>query len=304
MCDGMLISRPLRYYAVLGSATIGTVLLYPNQVMRLFYKGVQVASGDIDFSVPSYPLLALFTIGIFIFARRFEVARSFSTFQRGRYVRILGLTIALSPFAWMTINGRFSADSYALAGAIVASSWFGLVFTIRPASFRVLWPYLLAYVAGVLSVDFLTTVIGNALSAVEAHISAFGTALAGLPVHWTAASFGFTTVNGQSINMFISEECSGTVSFSIFLLLVAMMHIDLRARILSTIRLAILGILALLLVNALRIVIIIWGGYIGGIGVLNFLHIWLGYGLYIMTYVAAIALYLKTGRKVQPSSSQ
>jgi exosortase/archaeosortase family protein len=61
-----------------------------------------------------------------------------------------------------------------------------------------------------------------------------------------------------------------------------------------TFKLAIIGVAVLTLLNAVRILILIWVGYSDGAAEFWSLHNWVGYALFLGFYLVAIPLYVRT----------
>ncbi|MDA4126929.1 MAG: archaeosortase/exosortase family protein [Thaumarchaeota archaeon] len=286
-------SPAVKNYEVVVVATSATLLLYWVQAILLFSKAAQVVVGVFDTSVPAYPLVGMFFVGFFLYLRRSEMGKDSAPSKRSPSVRVLGLLVALLPLGFtITLQNPF-LNSYAFAGVALVAGWFGLILFLRPTAFKLLTPYLLIYVVAVTSVDAVTITLGDPLSSIEASISAVGTFLVGLPVQWSSTSLQFTALNGQAVALYISEECSGAASISIFLLLVALAHLDLKTELRKTFIIASVGTVALLVVNAVRVVIVIGGGYFGGLDLLWSLHGWVGYALYIAFYALALVFQMR-----------
>jgi exosortase/archaeosortase family protein len=106
----------------------------------------------------------------------------------------------------------------------------------------------------------------------------------------------FSSRLGEGLSINITPYCSSISSISVFLLLVALMHIDLGKDWSSTTKIAVLGTVALVLLNSVRIAAIVWAGVIGGAGLLTSLHEIIGYVLFVGFYGAAAFAYLRIGR--------
>ena len=74
------------------------------------------------------------------------------------------------------------------------------------------------------------------------------------------------------------------------------MHLDLRKRLSSTLIMAVVGFVGLTLLNALRIVALIWTGYSSGAEAMWSLHSWLGYAVFTVFYTAILLIYARSAR--------
>ncbi|MDG6951777.1 MAG: exosortase/archaeosortase family protein, partial [Nitrososphaerota archaeon] len=181
---------------------------------------------------------------------------------------------------------------YSYAAMALATGWVGVLLAVRPASLSFLWPYLLAFLLAVGTVGLLTTAFGDPLAVVVASISRVMTSALGLSVTWTSVYMSFTAAGGVPMSLYISQECSGMASMSIFLLLIVLMHLDVRPSLGVTAMFAVGGSVLFILLNSLRVVVLILGGIYYGEGVLWNLHGWLGYVLYVAGYMVILLLYI------------
>jgi exosortase/archaeosortase family protein len=88
----------------------------------------------------------------------------------------------------------------------------------------------------------------------------------------------------------VTPGCSSIISITTFLGLLGLVHLDLKKDLSSTIKLAIIGVVVLTLLNAVRILILIWVGYSNGAAEFWSLHNWVGYALFFGFYLVAIPL--------------
>jgi exosortase/archaeosortase family protein len=91
----------------------------------------------------------------------------------------------------------------------------------------------------------------------------------------------------------ITPGCSSISSITVFLLLCGLMHIDLRKSLSTTILMAFLGTVSLIVLNIMRIVILLWVGYIYGDWSMWNIHSWLGYAIFLCFYAIATKIYIK-----------
>jgi exosortase/archaeosortase family protein len=292
-----------RRYWPLVLATASAVAVNFGGVALLLSKVGEMIGGVFDTSVPFYPQVGLFFVLVFLLLRRREIARGLQDKRRVAVLQWAAFATALIPAAILLGPANFLTGSFVAEGVAVAVSWFGFVVALRPSLFRILVPYLVVYVVAVVSVNAIQTVVGDPLASIVAVISSGGTALAGLPVTWHASYFTFTTLGGVPMSLYISDACSGIASVSIFLLLLALMHVDLRAKPSTTLAAAALGTVALVFLNALRVVVVVWGGYVYGPDTLWSLHGWLGYAIYLAFFTVAVVLYTRSAALGVPAPS-
>jgi exosortase/archaeosortase family protein len=281
------------------AATIATAVLYFGAVAELLSKAGEMLGGVFDTSVPFYPQVGLFFVFVFLLLRRRELYQRLGSQPSAIGLRAAGLLVAVAPaVALFAVTGGITTSNFVVSGVAVALGWFGFLAAIRPATMKFLLPYLIIYVVAVVSVNAVQTLIGDPLAGAVAAISSAGTYFAGLPVSWHATYFTFTTLGGVPMSLYISDACSGIASVSIFLLLLALMHVDLGAKVSTTLEVAVAGTLALVFLNALRVILVIWGGYVYGPDMLWNLHGWLGYAIYIGFFAAIAVIYTR----MQPAS--
>ena len=186
------------------------------------------------------------------------------------------------------------------SAALLALVWFGVFMSINPSTSRILTPYTGLYVAATLSPRIIYPMAGEPLADLASTIVGHMARALGLPAP-QGRSLEFTSLNGRTIRFMISPACSSISSITVFLLLCGLMHLDLKKSASTTVLFAAAGTAALTLLNALRIVILLWVGYTGGDWTLWNVHGWLGYALMIGFYTLAAKTYLAIG---EPKSLQ
>ncbi|HEV2139153.1 MAG TPA: exosortase/archaeosortase family protein [Nitrososphaerales archaeon] len=279
-------------------ASAFTLVVYGQEVLKLLLKADEVFSGVFDTSVPTYPLVGILFLLVFAAIRRQEFARQMADNGRRPIVSISGIFVALLPLAALLLSGWTLVDSYAFDGISLVACWVGAMVALRPSLVSFLFSYLVIYVAAVGSVDLLTTYLGDPLSGGVALISSFFTWVLRAPVEWSSTSLDFVAAGGQPVSLYISQECSGIASISIFLLLMGLMHLDIKPRPRVSIAFAFGGSSLFLVLNSIRVVMVIEGGIAGGVGLMWSLHGWVGYPLYVLGYAAIVLAYMKRGALV------
>ena len=283
---------PLRVLAPLVAATVVSLALYSQQALLLLLKVGEVFNGVFDTSVPAFPLAGMFFVVMFIALRKADFVESLRPRRWDAEIGALGVVMAVVPLVALLGAGGALDGSYSYAAMALATGWVGVLVAMRPKSLSFLWPYLLAFLLAVGAVGLLTTAFGDPLAVVVAWLSRAMTSALGLNVAWTSVYMSFTAAGGVPMSLYISQECSGMASMSIFLLLIALMHLDVRPSLGVTAMFAVGGSVLFILLNSLRVVVLIIGGIYYGEGVLWNLHGWLGYVLYVAGYMVILLLYI------------
>ncbi len=209
---------------------------------------------------------------------------------------MVGFAIAAVPLVALLWTGSSLGASYSFAGLALVCSWVGIAVALRPSLFAFVWPYLALYLAAVGLVGLLTEAFGDPLAIVVASISRTATWALRLPVQWSSVYIDFVAAGGQSVSLVITQECSGIASISIFLLVVGLMHLDVKPRAMDSVALAAGGFVLFLLLNALRVVALVAAGVESGQDLMWNIHGWIGYALYVVGYSTVILLYFRRTR--------
>ncbi len=286
------------YIFPLGIATVVTLALYGREATLLLLKVGEVVNGVFDTSVPAFPLAGLLFVVFFVGMRWKDFRAALSDGRAEMRTRAVGLALVVLPLVPLLLFPGELLGSYAYAAVALATCWTGSAAATRPATLRFLLPYLLAYDVTIGSVSLLTAVAGDPLAVVVAALSGAMTWILGLPVHWSSVNIAFNAAGGSPVSLYISQECSGIASVSVFLLLIGLMHIDLRSDARTTVSIAVWGAALFIFLNALRVVVIIAGGLYGGVGLLWNLHGWVGYALYVGGYSLVLLAYSRSARRL------
>lgn len=270
-------------------AAIASVALYSSQATQLFYLGLTNYDAGL-------PLAGLAFIWVFIALRRHEFVSLLKVRKWSATSAAAGATLVVIPYLPVLL-GYPLAYTYAYSGVAIATCWVGVMVLLEPKTFRFVLPYLGAYGAAVGTATYLDSVAGDPLANVVAGISKAMTSLTGLQVQWSSVFFTFNAAGGKAVTFFISQECSGTVSVSLFLLLLGLMYLDSGGQPRTTIALAVGGTFLFIFLNALRVYTMIVGGIFVSLGLLDSLHQWVGYVYYAIGYSVIILLYTRQRRK-------
>jgi exosortase/archaeosortase family protein len=179
----------------------------------------------------------------------------------------------------------------------VILSFYGTSLMLNPLTRRITFPYAAIYSVGVAAPAVLQWAFGEPLAALSSELSQSFLSLGGIPLIWHGTQFQLVSRTGDLVAATITPGCSSIVSVTTFIGLLALMHIDLKKDLPSTIKLAVAGIVALTVLNAARITILVWVGYIDGAAALWGVHNWVGYALFLGFYLVTLAVYPKMGRQ-------
>jgi len=290
--------------APLVTATSLTPVIYGQQTVSILLKVGEVFSGVFDTSVPAYPLAGMLFALMFISLRRREFSALLADTNRDWGIMAVGVSIATIPFFAVLAIGSLFNDSYPFAGIALVCSWVGLVVALRPSLFRFLSPYLLVYLVAVGFVGLLTEALGDPLAIAVAAISNAITSLLRLPVQWSSVYISFMAAGNAPVSLYVSQECSGIASMSIFLMVIALIHLDMKPSLRASLLFAAGGSILFILLNSLRVVGLIVGGITGGVDLMWNLHGWLGYALYILGYSVIILFYTRIKKADFPVAGQ
>jgi len=199
--------------------------------------------------------------------------------------------------AFLVISRPVITGSVEAAGVAVVLSIYATALIINPLTRRLMLPYASICALGIGVPSVLQWGLGVPLAAFTSNLSAGMAAAAGLPVTWLGTQFVLLSTSGGMITGTVTSDCSGIVSITAFLALLALMHMDLKKNVRSTIKTAIAGAAVLLLVNSVRVVILLWVGYVGGAGAFWWVHDWIGYVLFLGIYFTVLAAYSGVGRR-------
>jgi exosortase/archaeosortase family protein len=219
-------------------------------------------------------------------------------------VRLVGLALVLAPaLVWDLTLGTVNPSDY-LAMEVAAGSFvfvaYGSLLLVNPLMWRIMLPYASLYALGLTSPLFLINELGTPLAAFTGSATAAVTSVLGPSVAWQGVSFSFVSRTGETITSVITPACSAAYSISIFLALLGLMKLDSGGSTGTTLKFALIGLVTIPLLDAARIVIMIWSGFLDGASVYWGMHDWLGYGMFLGFYIAVMVAYSRSSR--QPRS--
>ncbi len=284
-----------RFAAWLGVAALVLLTVY----FHVFTAFFQLLNGGLESNFgtvfPAIPLVAL--LGLLFFLRwgdLREVLAKEGGLRTEPRTRLAGLAITALPLSFASL----SVNSLPLSAATVVLVFYGTSLLVNPKAFRIMLPYAVLYLSGVTAPFALEYYFGEPFAGLASAISERLTDLAGLPVSWQGNQFELVSRLGGSVTGTVTPGCSSILSVTTFLGLLGLMYFDMRRDVGFTLKLAVAGTAALVLLNSARILILIWAGYAGGAAELWSLHNWIGYAIFVGFYMAVLFVYSKGGHPV------
>lgn len=208
-----------------------------------------------------------------------------------RRTRGFGVAILLA----LLIIEPLSGQAVSTAGVALVLTFYGAALTINPLTKRFLLPYAGLFAVGVGSPAVLQWAIGEPLAVASSWLSARLVAAGGLPVAWAGTQFELVSKSGDIISSFVAPGCSSIISVTTFLGLLALMHLDMKKDLRSTVTLAVVGTGILTVLNSVRIALLMWVGYEQGAAAFWGVHNWVGYVLFLAFYLAVLPVYSRMG---------
>lgn len=257
--------------------------LYPSQL---------ITSLSLLEGIPGLPFAAL--LGVLFFLR-WNYLQSFLQSEERLTTRLptraLGLGLALSPLTF----AQYSASSPELSAVSLVLVFYGTSLLLNPTTMRMLLPYAGLFAAGVTVPTAIQYIIGEPLAGLATYLSAGIVGLGGIPVVWHGTQFVLVSRVGGLVTGTVTPGCSSVLSVTTFLLLLGLMHFDLKKRASATLKLAVVGVVSLVLLNSARIGVLIWAGYADGAAALWGLHYWVGYAIFLGFYLVVLVVYSGMG---------
>ena len=276
-------------------ATLSILLsLYRHNALALLRKAVELLSGNLGYSSS---LGGFFLVSIFLLLRWEEFNLILSQ-ERGYTSmlprRLFGLAVTLFPLFFMRNTELLPRHQYLHASTMIFFLvGYGATLIITPTLWKILLPYTALAVMTFLSPSLIQSTLGDVFVDIAAVLTRLFLGLSGAGVIWNGNEASFISRSGEAAKLLIDRGCSSIPSISIFLLLVGLMHLDQKKDLNSTLKLASLGTVALIIVNSVKLAITLWAGKVYGSGALWSLHSWLGYVFFTGFYMVALLAYLR-----------
>jgi exosortase/archaeosortase family protein len=273
------------WLAAAAALTVGTA---PDFV-RLLNQSLGDTFGNI---FPAIPFAALLTL---IFALSWKDLRDVLGKEAGLRTRLRTRLVGAALVVILFVLEPVTSLSVASSGVSVVLTFYAAALIFNPLSDRFLFPYAVIYAAGVGAPFALQWAFGEPLAALSSDLSARLVGIMGFPVAWQGTQFQLLSRTGEIIDGVVTPGCSSVISVTTFLGLLALMHLDMKKDVRSTATLAVAGIAVLTLLNSVRIMLLMWVGYLDGASAFWGLHNWVGYGLFLGFYLAALPIYTRMG---------
>jgi len=280
----------LRFIGWVGAASVLSSITAPHFPSLLN----QILGDTFGSTFAVIPFVALFAV-IFAFRWRdleqvLEAEGGLNTLLRTRLVGVVALVVLalLEPLT----GGAVETSAIAVVLTFYAAS-----LALNPLTAKFLLPYAAVLSVGVSAPSLLQWAFGAPLASLSSVFSAQLVGFLGVHVVWQGTQFEFVSRTGQLVSAVVTPDCSGIVSVTTFLGLLALMHIDMHKDLRSTATLAVAGTAALAVLNCVRIMLLIWVGYGFGSSAFWGLHYWLGYAEFLGFYLAALAVYSRMGKQ-------
>ncbi|MDG6989279.1 MAG: exosortase/archaeosortase family protein [Nitrososphaerota archaeon] len=250
--------------------------------------------GDTFGSVfPAIPFAALLLL---ILALRWGELRDLLLKEEGWKSEPTTRVIGVGTIVALALLEPVTGQNVAAAGIAVVLTVYAASLAVNPLTKRFLLPYAAIYATGVGAPTVLQWAFGEPLAYLSSAISSRLIDVLGFPVAWHGTEFQFVSRTGGVISGVVAPGCSSIISVTTFLGLLALMHLDMKKDFRSTATLALAGIAALTILNAVRIMVLLWVGYVDGSAAFWGVHNWVGYAFFLGFYLAVLPVYSKMGR--------
>jgi exosortase/archaeosortase family protein len=277
-----------RFVLWIGFAVASCVVTAPN-FPALVSQSAGDAFGGLFVAIPIVALLTL------IFALRWrELARAIGveeSVQARLPVRVAGAVALLSLVVLEPVTGQTLAAS----GIAVVLTFYAASLLVIPSTARFMLPYAAVYGAAVGAPAVLLWAFGEPLAVLSSGLSAKLVGFAGFPVVWQGTQFQLLSRSGEMVSGVVTPGCSSVSSVTMFLGLLALMHLDMKKDLRTTTKLAVAGVLGLILLNSVRILVLLWVGYQFGSTALWGVHDWIGYVFFLGFFLAVLPIYSRMG---------
>lgn len=279
----------IRLFGWIGIASVLAALAAPD-FPTLLGRAVDDAFGTV---LPAIPFAALLTV---LFLLRWkdirEILLNEGSIGTELPTRLAGVGVVFALILFRDFTG-LSVYSAAIAVILV---FYGTSLALNPLTKRITSPYAAIYAIGVAAPAAIQWVFGEPLAALSSVLSKGLLSVGGLPLVWQGTQFQLVSKSGDLVAATITPGCSSIVSVTTFVGLLALMHMDLKKDLSSTIKIAAVGVVALTLLNAVRITVLVWVGYVDGAAAFWNVHNWVGYAIFLGFYLATLAVYPRMGR--------
>jgi exosortase/archaeosortase family protein len=268
----------------------GVAALVAPNFLTLLSQAVDDAFGTV---LPAIPFAALLTI---LFLLRWEDVSEILSKENGMGTEVPTRLLGLGIIASLILLRGFTSLSVFSSAIAVVLAFYGTSLVLNPLTKRITFPYAVIYSVGVASPAILQWAFGEPLASLSSALSQDFISLSGVHLIWHGTQFQLVSRTGDLVAATVTPGCSSIVSVTTFLGLLALMHIDLGKDLSSTVKLALAGVAALTFLNAARITILVWVGYLDGSAAFWTVHNWVGYALFLGFYLVTLIVYPRMGR--------
>jgi exosortase/archaeosortase family protein len=238
------------------------------------------------------PVAALLTL---IFALRWkELAKSMAT-EEGASSRLAVRVAGGATLVALVLVEPLTGETLAASGIAIVLTFYAASLLVNPSTWRFMLPYAATYGAAVGAPAVLLWAFGEPFALLSSGLSAKLVNLAGFSVVWQGTQFQLLSKTGEVVSGAVTPGCSSVSSVTMFLGLLALMHLDMRKDFRATAKLAFVGVLALILLNSVRILILLWVGFQYGSTALWGVHDWIGYAFFLGFFLVALPIYSRMG---------
>jgi len=271
--------------------SVGLSFVTAPNFLSLLNQSLGDTFGNVFPAIPFAALLAL------IFALRWKELEAILSAEGSLRSHLTSRLTGAAVLGALVVLEPLSGQNVASAGVALVLTFYAVSLIVNPLAERFLLPYAVVLAAGVGAPTVLQFAFGEPLAGVSAVFSAKLVGLLGFPVTWQGTQFQFVSKTGEVLSGVVTPGCSSIISITTFLGLLALMHLDLKKDARSTLMLAILGIGVLTVLNSVRIMVLLWVGYLDGSAAFWGVHNWVGYALFLGFYIAALPIYSRMGRQ-------
>jgi len=241
--------------------------------------------------VVAVPVVALLTLVFGLRWKEFTASLARRAPEHALLLRLLGISMTGALLLLEPITGQ----SLAGAGVAVVLTFYGLSLVLIPSTSRFILPYASIYAVAVGAPALLLWAFGEPLAVLASGLSSRLAGLAGFPVLWQGTQFQIISRSGETVTGAVTASCSSVTSVTMFLGLLALMHLDMKKDWRTTAKVAVAGVIVLTLLDSVRILILLWVGYEYGGAALWGVHDWIGYVMFLGFFLTALAYYARTG---------
>lgn len=281
----------LRLCAWIGISIAISTAVSPNFI-PLLSRALQ---DTFDSVFPAIPFAALLSVILLLRWDEFrEVLGSerWTPLRAGLTTRSLGMGIVVVTL--VVVRSYFDQSLFASAAGVVLT-FFGVSLALNPRTRTIVLPYAIVCTLGTTAPAILQWAVGEPLAGLSSVMASSLVALGDVPVVWHGTQFALSSKTGDLVSGIVTPGCSSLISITTFVGLLALIHVDLKRERSSTLKIAAIGVVVLILLNVVRISILVWIGYSWGEAGLLSAHNWIGYGLFVGFYLVVLAYLARTG---------